>query len=58
MPLPGWLQQQAYEDYLAEEQSFQEWLTQVEAEYLYYDEYIIYVKPKRYVRPKRRVLYQ
>ena len=46
MPLPGWLQQQAYEDYLAEEQLFHEWLIKIEEEYMYYEKNNVNKKSK------------
>jgi hypothetical protein len=56
MPLPLWIQQQAYEEYIAQEQDFQEWLTRIEQQYeeeLSFQEYYLRPQP-RHIRTKRR----
>jgi hypothetical protein len=51
MPLPGWLVEQAHEEWLEEEKSFKEWIVSVEQQYTEEENYIVY-KPKN-IRPKR-----
>lgn len=53
MPLPSWLQQEYYENYLAEEKAFQEWLKQIELD-MEVDIDTYYAPIRQKVRIRRR----